>query len=196
MILDSIRSRISLLLTYEYNLVNNFAEFGIILSQYDALIIRSIECIMLNGCGMPPNYIEAGYLNAWRQLILIIPLNIISSQTKFEVLKLILRSLFQTDLTKWHRLFGNSKIEDWVLDDHVNQLHQILLCSSGLNRIGLEAVLNCLGKFALAECKPWDLILSDQSMDGNKSSHCFTFYEPKLECQMIQYLMKLIFGVS
>ncbi|TNN16113.1 Ectopic P granules protein 5 isoform 2 [Schistosoma japonicum] len=197
----------------QYHHEQKSQQFTLILSQYDSLCIRAVNCLLLSGSGLPEVYQKAGQLTCWRNLACTIPLGVTMVKTKKELFYIILKSILQniyndhskTNEDSIYRIikeyiinssnnYGSNDLENVLPNMILNKLHHSLL-SMGFNELGLSVVISVLGKFASLECRP--RIVYCNNMPTLTSMNTLYRYElPEDEASLIRCIMRIIFGLS
>ncbi|CAH8481814.1 unnamed protein product [Schistosoma turkestanicum] len=192
----------------QYHSLQNSPQFTLILSQYDALCIRAVNCLLLAGSGLPDVYQKAGQFTCWRNLACTLPLGLTMIKTKKELFYIILMSILQNNHMDYQQINENSmnilikesimnntdNLENSLPDMILNKLHHALL-SMRFNELGLSVVINVLGKLASLECRP-RIIHENHHMSTMGSMNTLYRYElPKDEASLIKCIMRIIFGL-
>ncbi|KAK4469855.1 hypothetical protein MN116_007365, partial [Schistosoma mekongi] len=197
----------------QYHHEQKSQQFALILSQYDLLCIRAVNCLLLSGSGLPEVYQKAGQLTCWRNLACTIPLGVTMVKTKKELFYIILKSILQNiynDHSKTNEDSIYQTIKEYIINSTtndgsndlenvlpnliLNKLHHSLL-SMGFNELGLSVVISVLGKFASLECRPRIVYCND--MPTLTSMNTLYRYElPEDEASLIKCIMRIIFGLS
>uniref|UniRef100_A0A5K4F0Z2 Ectopic P granules protein 5 n=2 Tax=Schistosoma mansoni TaxID=6183 RepID=A0A5K4F0Z2_SCHMA len=194
----------------QYHHVQNSQQFTLILSQYDSLCIRAVNCLLLSGSGLPDAYQKAGQLTCWRNLACTLPLGLTMVKTKKELFYIILKSILQNNdkhnthnninkdsvytLMKECIMNNTDDLENVLPNMILSKLHRVLLLM-GFNELGLSVVINVLGKLASLECRP--RMIYNNNMPTTESVNTSYRYElPGDEVSLIKCIMRIIFGLS
>ncbi|CAH8526621.1 unnamed protein product [Schistosoma haematobium] len=194
----------------QYHHVQNSQQFALILSQYDSLCIRAVNCLLLSGSGLPDAYQKAGQLTCWRNLACTLPLGLTMVKTKKELFYILLKSILQNnDKSNTHNKINEDSVytlmKEYIMDNTddlenvlpnliLNKLHRVLLLM-GFNELGLSVVINVLGKLASLECRP-RMIYNNNMPTTEPVNTSYRYELPEDEVSLIKCIMRIIFGLS